>query len=201
MSDLVARGAMPASRLAVQGKRCRSDHGDGRTYKAGAGRKAGKSADHGCPPPAAADLALILSGKDEQILRELDPKAGGPPSRLARRPSCRARSGLPARSRPRTLLRPVKRYPSVSTSTRRKPGCAARGSEDQLALLRTAVGREVLAVADTRGDKTRHPARRELGATASPVAREQGGVITSYTEARRVVTSIWPRSAIPNCST
>ena len=138
MTDLVGEARQ---RCRAAGRPCKENDAD-LTMQMGGPYKAGSRTEKGENRPitdarlsAAADLALILSGKDEQILRELDPRRpAGRGADSPGKPWCPAASGSPGRSRPTDIIAARQEIPVGEFINQAKARLARLGiSEEQLA--------------------------------------------------------------------
>ncbi|NUQ61383.1 MAG: hypothetical protein HUU20_02775 [Pirellulales bacterium] len=189
MADLVAEARQRCRRA---GRPCKEDDAD-LTMQMGGPYKAGSRTEKGENRPitdarlsAAADLALILSGKDKQILHELDPEGRRAAEQIRRQavlPGCVRIAGTVTA---KDVLAARQEIPVGEFIHEAKARLARLGiSEEQLAAY--CANREWAErfwrwpIPEETKDAIRQD--HELARLLHLVALEQGGVVTSYAEA------------------
>ncbi len=189
MSDLVGEARERCRRAGRPYKENDADL----TMEMGGPYKAGSRTESGENRPitdarlsAAADLALILSGKDEQILRELDPEGRRAAEQIRREAVVPGSIRIAGTVTAADLIAARQEIPVGAYIDEAKARLARLGvSEDQLAAF--CGNREwaekfwLWPIPEETKDAIRQDG--ELARLLHLVALEQGGVITSYTEA------------------
>ena len=189
MSDLVGEARERCRRAGRPYKENDADL----TMEMGGPYKAGSRTESGENRPitdarlsAAADLALILSGKDEQILRELDPEGRRAAEQIRKEAVVPGSIRIAGTVTAADLIAARQEIPVGEYIDEAKARLARLGvSEDQLAAF---CGNRQWAEKFWLWpipEETKHAIRQdgELARLLHLVALEQGGVITSYTEA------------------